>query len=281
VPEGYPKLDFKPFQLETWFLMVTATFFVCCGAGIVVVMHLAGDPERLNLRQTSSQLSYQYIPGLIGIVTTIWFGSVVSTYGHIRPYIEMAAVSMNYHRTLSTVGSYASFQATGFQLMSLLKHHEWLIFVFAYTPMLLNIFFLPLKTSFIIVVMNEDGTGTLAVSQHVGVALVVAYSLFLSYTLTILAKVYNKRTSLRWDPTTIADVLSLLHGSGLTRVFQGHEFLYTRDMLVALKKQRHITGPLRLGYWCSNCDNVVRHGIGFITPVVSGIAAESCLRGVC
>jgi hypothetical protein len=271
-PDGYPALNFKPFHLKTWFLIVTIIFFIGCGSSIAAVMHYSQDPSRLSLEAMFSQLSYQYVPGLVGSITFIWFQAITGAYGHIVPYMQLAQTSVKYHGVLNSAGSFAYFQPSFTQACLLLYNKEFAAFVFMLLPLFVQTIFIPLKTSFIFVMVKTDGSAALVVNRHIGLLLIVAYAVFTTFTFTVCWKVHNKRTGLRWDPTTIADQLSLLHGSSLGSIFQGVEYLEAEQAMHALKRYHRVTGSLRFGYGkCDQCDKcvntgVIRYGLDFVDP---------------
>lgn len=92
--------------------------------------------------------------------------------------------------------------------------------------------------------------------QPIAWTLFVLYLLLLVALLLLLFRFIPRQTGLKWDPVSLADILSLFHRSNFLSDFAGSE-MHTSSM------SQHTAKHLRLGYWnTSKRASEAFHGIG-------------------
>lgn len=218
-------------------------------------------------------MTFRYLPGIVGSVSSIWYRSISSTYGRITPYITMAAASTahkgkrqeSYHDTLQREGTLNVFIPNFSDLGRMAKNKHFLTLAVVTISTLIQPFFVPLKNSFLHIAPDDTGW-QIQVSLSVGYALVVSYLFFISCTIMILVRMWSQTTGLKWDVVSIADQLALVQGSNLLKAFHGLEFANNQQMGSVMKLRASQYGVLRLGYWrAKNDTSLIRHGIRFMS----------------
>ncbi|KAF2494534.1 hypothetical protein BU16DRAFT_582446 [Lophium mytilinum] len=221
------------------------------------------------VRTSPNHAAFQYIPGLVGTVSTIWWRAVARSYLRIMPYISMAALSSsldcsqsaNYKRMMYSINSLT---IGGAFSSDLIKDGHWLTLITSITTLVTAILFMPLKSSF--VQTNEDSEGwVVVVSSGVGYSLVVLYALLIACVSCILIKLTGSTTGLKWEPSSLAAQFALLNNTNIFREFSGLEFV-ERDKARSIIRSWADRAVLRLGYWQNKDDGSVIHGVRFLNP---------------
>ena len=246
-------------------------FAACTGAIITSIVLFRQDPRRFHLRKDSYRMTFRYLPGIIGSVSSIWYRSISSTYGRITPYVTMAAASTahkgkrqeSYHDTLQQEGTLNVFNPNLSDLRRMAKNKHLLTLALVTISALIQPFFVPLKNSFLHIAPDDTGW-QIQVSFNVGYALVVSYLLFIFCTIMILVRMWSQTTGLKWDVVSIADQLALVQGSNILKAFHGLDFANKWQMDSVMKLRANRYGVLRLGYWrAKNDTSLIWHGIRF------------------
>lgn len=282
-PAGYPPLDFKPLQLQRWFLVSSLLFMLGCdGAVIGLVVLSKSSPGLFRISNDLHYNLYRYIPGVIGTLTTLLWRSIAQTYNRIVPYITMASMaskSNDYNhkafRSAYALGHLSGFMPRPVDHVALFKERHFLTIIINTTSLLVIPFLTPLKNSFIAIQVESSGW-FINVSASVGYSLISLYFLLSLATTCILIRTYSITTGLKWDPASFASQIALVNKSNIFEAFHGLEFADYMELKQILRKWNNKYGVLRLGYWASrgNEKNIV-HGIRFLKED-TGNKSEFC-----
>lgn len=277
--EGYRKLDFKPLLVRTWFLAVTVVFYLSCIAaivGILVWSRRNGGIHRVHAVQGA--LACRYVPPAIGLVTVIWWRTVLTTFSRISPYISMAAKSSpkdspgledrKAQRTLHASYADAMFAPDFFHLSSLALNGHWLLFATTLVSIIVGFTLMGLKASFM-QTTPKGAEWNIAVSAEIGYALISIYGLLSVTTAAILIRLRHRDTGLKWDPVSVADQLALLQDSNVGQLYAGLETCSFKEYRESLRKRAINFGPIRLGYWRTRPNGEIWHGMA-LTPKRAG-----------
>lgn len=244
-------------------------FFALCLAAIVTLV--AYKPGRLHLRTKAAHLAVQYVPGIVGTVTTIWWTAVVQSYNRIIPYKTMASVPLDVGsntdaiRIMYDLNALAVLTFRPGVMLNLLRQGHGMTFLVNFSLQLSIIFLTPLKGGFIQV--TEDPKGwTTVVSRGIGYALFVVYIILLICTGGMIFRFWSVPTGLRSDPASIAAQLILVQRSNIFKAFSGMEFVTYREIGDIIPKWGRKFGVLRLGYWQKQNGSEIIHGVRFFKP---------------
>ncbi|CZR65376.1 uncharacterized protein PAC_15276 [Phialocephala subalpina] len=266
----YPKLDFKPWAIETWFLGFTILVFLVC-IGSISTMIILGHHQTggYHVTKTSHHLAFRYVPPAIGTLTTVWWRTIISTLARMTPYMTMAGDYGNVRnpRRLQQLlqNAYAHAVFEPMDLTSVTARNDWLLFISLIVQFVIMIMIIPLKAVFIQIVADEPGW-TVIVVPGVGYALIAIYSTLILVIIAIIASHWGRETGLKWDPVSLADQLSLVQGSNVLYILQGLEFALSKACTKELKKRSPFYGIVRLGYWKHKTTGKIWHGLACIPP---------------
>lgn len=277
--QGFPKLDYKPFQLRTWFLTVSILFFAGCFSALAVLLKLSLNKESpFRPRNTYYYFAARYVPTIIGTVTAILWRSILSTLARMTPYISMATD----RKGVTGTPALRSIQSQYFPFIHVtqLVKNGHLLLLAGYITNWFVVFLTPFKSTYITGDLSlsqilDSGTNVLNDTPTVTVSEVVSYVLLLIYgvlifmTLTITIRLWSRKTGLKWDPVSLADQMQLCYGSNLLRAFKDSEQKDYKEF------REHFNGlQLRLGYW-KNSDGDIRHGIDVVDTSMSHFWSKS------
>ena len=273
-PPTHPPLNFRPTTLKTWFLVTVVVFLVLVNmsiASLIAASHYR--PDLLHIRRSLNRSLGEYVPGILGSITTILFRTVVLSYDRIMPCIAMASVPITpsiaskpasrakYPSASGVRLGYTFFESDGRLLTTFLNLGR------IYLPLGL----VPLKSTFLQIAQDETNSGwTLAVSNRVGYCLIVIYLYLVVCTVSVIWSLWSDHTGLKWEPSSWAARLALVNGSNIFPAFEGLEYFRNSDF--RYRTARSLVeewdsqfGILRLGYWQA-CDDasVIVHGIRFM-----------------
>ncbi|KAF8860283.1 hypothetical protein BDZ45DRAFT_316576 [Acephala macrosclerotiorum] len=266
----YPKLNFKPWAIETWFLCFTIFVFLACIGGISTMIVLGHyQIGGYHITSTSHHLAFRYVPPAIGTLTTVWWRTIISTLARMTPYMTMAGDygnARNPHRLQQLLqNAYAHAVFEPIDLTSVAARNDWLLFISLIVQFVIMIMIVPLKAVFIQIVADEPGW-TVVVVPGVGYALIAIYSTLILVIIAIIASHWGRETGLKWDPVSLADQLSLVQGSNVLYIFQGVEFALSKACTKELKRRSPFYGVVRLGYWKHKTTDDIWHGLACIPP---------------
>lgn len=202
---------------------------------------------------------FQYLPAICGAVMLMWLFQIQIAIQRISPFIAMSSMSAK----ARSQGPLIKMQPTSFALpdLSHFKAEQPILGICCFI-FWLQIFTVPLLTSLYNVYFYGDaGTGSWRWTTVQG----IVWTLFALYVLLVIAIAavlvyfFRRRTGLRWDARSIADVIATLDRSNVTAGYTNSE---------TFSSPRQFQGHLgersdRLGYWrSSNRPNETFYGIG-------------------
>lgn len=266
---GYPKLDFKPIQLRTWFLVLTLGFFLSCIIAIIsVILWARAEQGFIHIHRSQAMLAFRYVPVVLASISTIWFRAVFAAYGRMHPYIVMSSTYASKSKAERKDGVIKQirpspdqiFVPSGWHFSQLILTGRWLLCVCGLTLFTAVELLIPLK-AILVQITPGNGGWTIAISPKMGYTIISIYGMLSLSTLAILIKFYKRATGLKWDPVSIADQLALVQGSTFGRLFIGLETAGDPSYPQTLKKRGQLLGSPRLGYWRRQSDARIWHGI--------------------
>ncbi|KAL9622652.1 MAG: hypothetical protein Q9160_002962 [Pyrenula sp. 1 TL-2023] len=272
-PPGYNPLNFKPHPLERWFLCLSIIFLLgCCGTMLAFNLLWRADPSRFHIRKSiSSYRAYRYVPGLLGVFTTLLWRSIARTYNRIAPYMFMAAVSKD-EKSHKAQAFLSGFEPRPGDLKSLFHERHYLTILINLMTVVVLPLLTPLKNTYIAISADSKGW-IISISPAVGYSLIAVYVLLVLATTGIMVKTWSVTTGLKWDPASFASQIALVNESNIYDAFYGLEYVRSQDLKKILQSWSKEHGILRLGYWQSrqpirpgNRGRIV-HGIRFLKGV--------------
>jgi hypothetical protein len=247
VPKGYPNLDAKPIILAEWSLIVLLAFNTLCIAAVVSLFLCSGSDRQYILTDPNVHLVAQWLPTIIGTITTIASRSVLEAYFRIESYISMADESRDCVRQDSangngrrTVGSHVFTPLSMNNFFWFIRNRHIRLFGL-YTNQLLIGFVTPLKAVFLRVIAQESGW-IITISPIVTIVLTGLYFVNEITLFVLVIHLWKRHTGLKYDPTTIADQLALFYDSNVLVDFTDREREFMEEETIAHK-------TYRLGYW--------------------------------
>jgi Protein of unknown function (DUF3433) len=87
VPDGYPKLDYKPTMLRSWcMLCVLAFYLIVLGLLIALIFF-----NNVSFNSRYGYFTIQILPPIIGTITASLWRAITTTLSRISPYISSAS----------------------------------------------------------------------------------------------------------------------------------------------------------------------------------------------
>lgn len=188
---------------------------------------------------------FSFLPQILATVIMLYVLGVQTALTRLMPFVLLASGSVKSRsraplldlRQKTSLFPHLSYFRAGQPLIGLCMIVFWL-----------SIFTVPLQASLFQVrlVDGADGPSWRWVTvEPVAWLLVALYALFATAALTVAAFLFRRRTGLRWDADTLADLIVLLQHSNALDPFEGTETLASRRSL----RQRLAISSNRLGYW--------------------------------
>ncbi|OCL05904.1 hypothetical protein AOQ84DRAFT_390563 [Glonium stellatum] len=257
--EDYKQPNEKPFVLKPAVLILVILFNLGCITSIAVILAKAGSDGIYRSTYSSVYFVGRYAPGVVGTITTLTYISISQALARILPYMYMAAsdetVGQQGCKTsgLRTVGS-PFIPVLAFPFLPL-ESRQWLKFGLLLGRIVV-LYITGLKSGFLGVapVGNEY-----IITAHMAIAwaLISIYLLDVTLILWVLIVVCSCPTGLKWDPTTIADQISLFHDSTVLDDFRELEASPNSSAHYLLQEKNY-----RLRYWKKGDQDIIRYGIG-------------------
>ena len=191
---------------------------------------------------------FEYLPTICGIILLLWLFQIQIAIQRVTPFIGMASMSSKSR----TRGPLMQAQPSSFLLPELSSFG-------AGQPVIggcmiifwLQIFTVPLLSCLYNVYFYGDqlsGSWRWTTVQGIVWTLFVLYLLLFIAIITLAIWINKRRTGLRWDIRTLADLIALLDRSNITKDYSKSEaFATTREF-----QQRLTNRSDRLGYWHSS-----------------------------
>jgi len=260
--EEVPSLFFLPSILR--FTLIGIFFLLCLF--MLVALLLSGIWSSVhnglydyNEFGGSRYFIFEYLPTFFGIFLLLWLFQIQVAIQRIAPFIAMASSSsklrseaplMDYLPTNFLFPKLFYFRA-GLPVIGVCMFIFWLqIFTVPLLGSLYNVYF-----------YGATGAGTWRWVAVQGVVWTLfALYFLLSCAILILAFwLWTKSTGLKWDPRSLADIISLLDHSNITRDYAKSEIFTSSKQF----RQRLVMRSDYLGYWhTSRRPDDVLYGIG-------------------
>lgn len=200
---------------------------------------------------------FQYLPTLLGMVLLLWLFEIEIALYRVAPFIALASENAKSRSRGALLPIYPS----GFALPTFahLQAGQAPVTIFLFVSWL-SIFTIPLlATSFNVYHVNNPSRWTWLATQGVIWTVIALYILLLIVTIMIFFFLRNRRTGLKWDTRSIADMLVLLERSNLLDGYAIHGNHMSDTEFV---EQVAARGD-RLGYWhSSQRPNEIYHTFG-------------------
>ncbi|OAL57013.1 hypothetical protein IQ07DRAFT_497830 [Pyrenochaeta sp. DS3sAY3a] len=198
---------------------------------------------------------FEYLPTLLGVLVFLWLVQIQTALQRIMPFISMASDS--FHRRSEAVflqmypmqfllPNIEHFRA-GHRRVGLCYVTFWL---FTWTIPLL-------ASSFNVRYIVEQGAWRWVAVQGVIWAVAGLYILLVIALVVLMLFLFRNQTGLKWDPRSLADIISLLERSNIMADYKGSETFERSDWHLVSNRAD------RIGYWSTTKrPNDVFYGIG-------------------
>jgi len=202
---------------------------------------------------------FQYLPSICGMFLLLWLFQIQIALQRVAPFIAMASTSSKSR----TEGPHLEMQTTNFILPKTFYFRAGQPIIGVCMVLFwLQIFTVPLFACLYNVYFYGDaGTGHWRWMTVQG----IVWTLFALYLLLVLAIIllsvwlFHRRTGLRWDPRSMADVVVLLDRSNIISDYAGSEIFATKQEFRTRLRDRSD----RIGFWhTTRQPTEVFYGIG-------------------
>lgn len=265
-------LTYKPPILRTSRLLLFVLVLAAYVAALVYAAIRSGKDSSLWRYLAFGDARYfvfQYLPTIIGMSLLLWLFEIQIALYRIAPFIALAS---DQHRPRSR-GTLLPIYPSGF-LLPTLSHAaagQLAISFFLFVAWLALVT-VPLLSSAFNVYSRDDQWYWLATQGIIWTAITL-YCLLIFATILLMLYLRRRQTGLRWDPRSLADVLTLVANSNLLSEYAG----YTEDTSsVDFRGEIEARGD-RLGYWClahSNQNDPANIFHAFGAPILSQTPAS-------
>jgi len=246
--------------LTKWLALWCVLVFCILAALIILPILESNNPRILHIRQDRpyGKYAYQYIPGIVGTITIIWFRAIQQSFNRIRPYVTMANppntgniassadqayLTQHLDMTYSAIPDIHTWRHA-------IRHRHWLTVFVNIIGNYGGIFVVPFKFTFLRVQQDPSGDGwDLRVSGTSAVILGAIYTVYLVLGISLPLYFRKKQTGLRWDPSSLASQIGLLHQTNMRKALEGTEFLTIQELQALVQTWPSRFGNLKLGYW--------------------------------
>ncbi|KAK1845224.1 phosphoribosylaminoimidazole-succinocarboxamide synthase [Colletotrichum chrysophilum] len=229
----WKKLDYRPSVLRTWALLLDFIFNCAVIAGLVT-FHL----KRVISVNTATYYGLNALLIIVGTGTVMHLESLLLNLSRITPFI-LCARKNGALASDTILGSY--FPSPTISSASKSTPRNWLLLLahIVYWP---SYAVIGLKSAILYEDYTEPG---LFVNLWACYTLLAFYSIIQTYLLILILYFWKTPTTgLRWDPVSIADVLSLFRHSDFLNKFEGSSIANRQSINSELGDLR-----IRLGYW--------------------------------
>ena len=254
----HPKLNFVPGILR---ILPLGALTICCLLELAGLLFCAIWPTthsgmwEYDGVGTGRYFVFEYLPTILASLIVLWLLVVQCAVYRIFPFITLS------HERV-TANSGVLYDCPLFPANFLLpnltffKHQEPLLGLYSLTSWL-ALFTIPLQSClFQTRYYLPEGIWRWTAVQPIAWTLFALYLLLAIGLLSLLARFATGKTGLKWDPTSLADILTLFHRANFLSDFERSEIEDSPHRQAPLKH-------LRLGYWTtSRHTSEVLYGIG-------------------
>ena len=254
----HPKLDFVPGVLR---ILPLGALTICCLLILAGLLFCAIWPTTHSGMWiydgvgTGRYFVFEYLPTILASLIILWLLIIQCAIYRIFPFI-----TLSHERVTENSGVLhdCPLFPANFLLPNLtfFKHQEPLLGLYSLTSWL-ALFTIPLQSClFQTRYYLPEGIWRWTAVQPIAWTLFALYLLLAIGLLSLLARFATGTTGLKWDPISMADILTLFHRANFLSDFERSEIA---DSPLRQSPLKH----LRLGYWMtSRHTNEVLYGIG-------------------
>lgn len=239
----HPKLNFVPHSLR---FVSLGALILCCFLMLAALLFCAIYPYRhpglwqYDGTGTSRYFVFEYLPTLLASFIVIWLLIIQCAMQRVAPFIVLSS-GANVENS-GVLDDMALFPANYLiPNLSFFRHREPLLGLCS-TIFWLELFTIPLQSCLFQTryYTSEDVWRWTSV-QPIAWTLFVLYLLLLVALVLLVLRFARRRTGLKWDPVSLADLLSLFHRANFLSDFARSEMHSSMP--------QHTAKHLRLGYW--------------------------------
>lgn len=254
----HPKLNVVPGVLR---ILPLGALTICCLLMLAGLLFCAIWPTthsgmwEYDGVGTGRYFVFEYLPTILASVIILWLLILQCAIYRIFPFI-----TLSHERVTANSGVLhdCPLFPANFLLPNLtfFKHQEPLLGLYSLTSWL-ALFTIPLQSClFQTRYYLPEGIWRWTAVQPIAWTLFALYLLLAIGLLSLLARFATGKTGLKWDPNSLADILTLFHRANFLSDFERSEIADSPHRHAPLKH-------LRLGYWMtSRHTNEVLYGIG-------------------
>lgn len=254
----YPPLNFVPVVLRWWALLGIILCSLLMIAGIVFCNVWSQRNQGLwdwDGESGPRYFVFQFLPQIPAAFIIIWTFVIQAAVYRTIPFVIMAS-----EKQQDGVIQNLPILCKNFVLpdLSHFRYGEPGIWVALFVIWLSNWMAMPLLSClFQPQWYTIDGVGLWRWTsvQAIGWTLVAIYGLLTIGFVIITARYARSWTGLMWDPTSLADLISIIQRSNILHNFEYSEMFADVGKYIGLK-------PLRLGYWTISNRHEIFYGIG-------------------
>ena len=253
-----PKLNFVPGVLR---ILPLGALTICCLLMLAGLLFCAIWPTthsglwKYDGVGTGRYFVFEYLPTILASLIILWLLIVQSAMYRVFPFTILSHGRITDN---SGVLHDSPLFPANFLLPNLtfFKHQEPLLGLCSLTSWL-ALFTIPLQSSlFQTRYYLPEGIWRWTAVQPIAWTLFALYLLLAIGLLSLLARFASRKTGLKWDPISLADILTLFHRGNFLSDFERSEIADSPLRNFPLKH-------LRLGYWMSSRHtNEILYGIG-------------------
>ncbi|KAJ5624370.1 hypothetical protein N7510_000679 [Penicillium lagena] len=254
----YPALDYLPVVLRPWALAPVILCSLLMAGGVLFCNIWSQRNHGLWGYKEQGDSRYfvmEFLPQILAMPIMIWTFVVQAAVYRTAPFAIMAA-----ERPLGRVVQELPILSRNFIIPDFthFRHGEPMLGISLFTIWLSNFFSIPLLSClFQAKYYSVDGQDLWKWTsvQAVGWALVGIYGVLAIGLTLLLARFTRNWTGLMWDPTSLADLVSIIQRSNILHDFEHSE-------TVPLVRETLDPRVLRLGYWRLSGKADTFYGIG-------------------
>ena len=253
----YPPLDYVPVALRWWSLaaVTLCSLLMIAGVAFCNVWSRDGGLWDYDGLGGSRYFVFQFLPQILAAVIIIWTFVIQAAVYRTIPFVMMAS-----DRRPDQVLQGLPLRPRNFVLpdLSHFRHGETLVGIALFGIWLSNVFAMPLLSCFFQAQWNVvDGQGKWrwASVQAVGWTLVSIYAVQVIGVILLLFRFARVWSGLMWDPTCLADLISIIQRSNILHDFEKSEILPSVSESMDPR-------ALRLGYWQISSRPDIFYGLG-------------------
>jgi len=253
----HPKLNFKPRSLR---ILSLGSLLLCCLLMLIALLFCAIWPTSHNgLWEydgvgSGRYFVFQYLPTLLASVIIIWLLAVENALYRTFPFIVLSSGRVTPN---SGVLHGSAIFPTNYIIpnLSFFRHREPLLGLCS-VIFWLALWTVPLQSSlFQTRYYTPDSIWRWTTVLGIAYTLFALYLLLAFALLLLIFRITFRHTGLKWDPVSLADLLTIVHSSNFLSDFERSEVVGRHSPYFSAKY-------LKLGYWQTSRQHEAFYGIG-------------------